>query len=124
MKKTAESTARLRCRPAAQTPRSRATGVWKAQLMVVRSRLSQAAWRNSGSLKSRVQLAVRRRSGSSAVPVAEGEVHGDRQRDDREEGEEEDAGQRPGDRGAADVSGGAFRPPRTLGDEETWDIVT
>lgn len=56
MKKTAESTALLRCRPAAQTPRSSATGVWKAQLTVVSRRLSQAAWRNSGSLNSRVQL--------------------------------------------------------------------
>lgn len=43
MKNTAESTALLRCLPAAQTPRSSATGVWNAQLIEVSSRLSQAA---------------------------------------------------------------------------------
>lgn len=58
MKKTAERKVRLRCLPAAQTPSSSATGVWKAQLTVVSSRLSQAAWRKSGSLNSRVQLSV------------------------------------------------------------------
>ena len=49
--------------------------------------------------------------GAEAVPLGEGE-HRDRQRHDREEGEEQDAGQRPAEAGTADVPTAVFRPPR------------
>jgi hypothetical protein len=56
-KKIAERTARLRWRPAAQTPRRRDTTVWKAQLVTVNRTVTVRDWVRRSSCSNFCQLA-------------------------------------------------------------------